>query len=60
MTVTSAFAAPEQAVVAAFERIDLVEADPIRDIVEDNVDPERALADHAFAHRLQGGPVAAS
>jgi hypothetical protein len=53
MTVTSAFAAPEQAVVAGFERIDLVEADPIREIVEDNVDPERALADHAFAHRLQ-------
>ena len=53
MTVTSAFAAPEQAVVAAFERIDFVEADPIREIVEDNVDPERALADHAFAHRLQ-------
>jgi hypothetical protein len=53
MTVTSAFAAPEQAVVAAFERIDYVEADPIREIVEDNVDPERALADHAFAHRLQ-------
>lgn len=53
MTVTSAFAAPEQAVVAAFERIDLVEADPVREIVEDNVDPERALADHAFAHWLQ-------
>jgi hypothetical protein len=53
MTVTSAFAAPEQAVVAAFERIDYVAADPIREIVEDNVDPERALADHAFAHRLQ-------
>ena len=53
MTVASAFAAPEQAVVAAFERIDLVEADPIREIVEDNVDPGRALADHAFAHRLQ-------
>ena len=52
MTVASAFAAPEQAVVAAFERIDLVEADPMREIVEDNVDPERALADHAFAHRL--------
>jgi hypothetical protein len=52
MTVTSAFAGPEQAVVAAFERIELVEADPIREIVEDNVDPERALADHAFAHRL--------
>jgi hypothetical protein len=53
MTVTSAFAAPEQAVVAAFERIDYVAADPIREIVEDNVDPDRALADHAFAHRLQ-------
>lgn len=52
MTVTSAFAAPEQAVVAAFEQIDLVEADPIREIVEENVDPERALADHAFAHWL--------
>ena len=52
MTVASAFAAPEQAVVAAFERIDFVEADPIREIVEDNVDPERALADHAFAHWL--------
>ena len=53
MTVASAFAAPEQAVVAAFERIDLVEADPIHEIVEHNVDPGRALADHAFAHRLQ-------
>lgn len=53
MTVSSAFAAPEQAVVAAFERIDYVGADPIREIVEDNLDPERALADHAFAHRLQ-------
>jgi hypothetical protein len=53
MTVASAFAAPEQAVVAAFERIDFVEADPIREIVEHNVDPNRALADHAFAHRLQ-------
>ena len=53
MTITSAFAAPEQAIVAAFERIDCVWADPIREIVEDNVDPERALADHAFAHRLQ-------
>ncbi len=53
MTVTSAFAAPEQAVVAAFERIDYVFADPIREIVDDNVDPDRALADHAFAHRLQ-------
>ena len=53
MTVTSAFAAPEQAVVAAFERIDFVRADPIREIVEDNVYPDRAIADHSFAHRLQ-------
>jgi len=53
MTVTSAFAAPEQAVVAAFERIDYVGADSVREIVEDNVDPDRALADHSFAHRLQ-------
>jgi hypothetical protein len=52
MTFTSALAAPEQAAVAAFERIDVVEADPIREIVEHNVDPDRALADHAFAHRL--------
>jgi hypothetical protein len=53
MTVASALAAPEQAVVAAFERIDLVEADPMREIVEHNVDPDRAMADHAFAHLLQ-------
>ena len=53
MTVTSAFAAPEQAVVAAFERVDFVGADAIREIVEDNVDPDRAIADHSFAHRLQ-------
>ena len=52
VTVTSALAAPEQAVVAAFERIDCVEADPVREIVEENIDPDRALADHAFAHRL--------
>jgi hypothetical protein len=39
--------------VAAFERVDIVEADPIREVVEDNVDPERALADHSFAHRIE-------
>ncbi len=48
----SALAAPEQALVAALERIDVVEADPIAEIVGDGVDPDRALADHAFAHRL--------
>jgi hypothetical protein len=52
MTITSALAAPEQAVVAAFERIDMVGTDAVREIVEANVDPDRALADYAFAHRL--------
>ncbi len=52
-TVAPALAAPEQAVVAAFERVDIVEADLAAEIVESNVDPERALADHVFAHRLQ-------
>lgn len=47
-----ALSAPDQAVVAAFERIDLVIADPLREIVSGRVDPDRALADHAFAHRL--------
>ena len=48
----SALAAPEQALVAALERIDVVEADAIAEIVADGVDPDRALADHAFGHRL--------
>jgi len=48
----SALAAPEQALVAALERIDVVEADPIAEIVADGVDPDRALADNAFAHLL--------
>ncbi len=47
-----ALAAPDQAVVAAFERIDGVIADPIREIVARSVDPDRALADHAFADRV--------
>ncbi len=51
-TTGPALAAPEHAVVAAFERIDLVEIDPITEIVDSGVDPDRALADHAFAHRL--------
>ena len=45
-------AAPDQAVVAAFERIDVVVADPMREIVTGRIDPDRALADHVFAHRL--------
>ena len=47
-----ALAAPDQAVISAFERIDLVVADPMREIVIGQVDPLRALADHAFGHRL--------
>ncbi|MEJ7748981.1 MAG: lysine 5,6-aminomutase subunit alpha, partial [Candidatus Limnocylindrales bacterium] len=43
---------PEGAVVAAFERVDLVEADPIAEIVAGGVDPDRALSDHAFARRI--------
>ena len=52
MTEAPALAAPDQAVVAAFERIDVVIADPIREIIARRVDPDRALADHVFAHRL--------
>lgn len=51
-TSTAALAAPDQAVVAAFERVDVVFADAVGEIVEGRVDPDRALADHAFAHRL--------
>jgi hypothetical protein len=52
MTDAPALAAPDQAVVAAFERIDIVVADPMREIIAGRVDPDRALADHVFAHRL--------
>jgi hypothetical protein len=44
--------APELSVVAGFERIDVVDADPIDEIVGGGVDPSRALADHAFVRRL--------
>lgn len=52
MTDTPALAAPDQATVAAFERVDIVSADLMREIVGGRVDPDRALADHAFAQRL--------
>ncbi len=52
-TRSSSLATPEQAAVAAFERVDLVEADVVGEILA-GVDPDRALADHAFAHRLIG------
>lgn len=51
-TASPALGIPEGAVVAAFERIDLTEASPMVEIVADGVDPDRALSDHAFAHRL--------
>jgi hypothetical protein len=47
-----ALGAPEGAVVAAFERIDVIASDAMAEIVADGVEPDRALADHAFAHRL--------
>ena len=51
-TSASALAAPEQAIVAALERVDAVEADPLAEIVAGGVDPDRALADHSFLRRL--------
>ncbi len=51
-TSAPAFGAPEQAVVAALERVDIVVADPFREIVDEGVDPLRAIADHVFAQRL--------
>ncbi len=52
VTESPALVAPDQAVVAAFERVDLVVTDPLREIVTGLADPERAIADHAFAHRV--------
>ena len=51
-TVCLPLAAPEQALVAAFERVDLVAVDAMAEIFDGNVDPDRALADQAHAHRL--------
>jgi hypothetical protein len=45
-------AAPDQAVVAGFERVDVCFADPVRAVVELGVEPSRALSDHAFAVNL--------
>ena len=53
-TITEGLAAPEQAVVAGFERVDLVFADPFDEIVL-GVDPQRAFVDHAAAARLLSG-----
>ena len=45
-------AAPDQAVVAGLERVDIVYSDPIEAIVEFGIDPARAFTDHAFALEL--------
>jgi hypothetical protein len=50
--VPAALAGPEGAIVAAFERADLLELDPITEIIGTGVDPERALADFAFAAQV--------
>ncbi|HEX5590808.1 MAG TPA: lysine 5,6-aminomutase subunit alpha [Candidatus Limnocylindrales bacterium] len=50
--VPAALASPEGAIVAAFERADVLELDPMAEIVGTGVDPERALADFAFAVRV--------
>jgi hypothetical protein len=51
-TVPAALAGPEGAVVAAFERADSLELDPMAEIIGTGVDPERALADFALAARI--------
>jgi hypothetical protein len=50
---TDGLAAPEQAVVAAFERIDIVFADPFDEIAV-GIDAQRTFTDHAAALRLLG------
>ena len=45
-------AAPEQAIVAGFERVDVIFSDPLEAIFGLGVDPDRAFADHAFAQAL--------
>jgi hypothetical protein len=47
-----ALGAPDGAVVAAFERIDLIVLDAMAEIVADAVEPDRALSDNAFANRV--------
>ena len=51
-TVPAALAGPEGSIVAAFERSDVIELDPMSEIIGTGVDPERALADFAFAAQI--------
>src|SRR4051812_3063069 len=50
--VPPALGIPESAVVAAFERIDVAVSDPLAEIVDGHVAPDRALADHAFGQAV--------
>ncbi|MBA2720664.1 MAG: hypothetical protein H0U52_15695, partial [Chloroflexi bacterium] len=43
---------PESAVVAGFERIDVAISDPLAEIADGHVAPDRALADHAFGQSI--------
>ncbi len=44
--------APELAVVASAERLDIVHADPLAEVIDGGIDPARALADHSFLRRI--------
>jgi hypothetical protein len=50
--VPTPLATPEGAIVAAFERADGLELDPMAEIVVTGVDPDRAIADFVFAARV--------
>lgn len=50
--VPPALGVPESAVVAGFERIDIARSDPLAEIIDGHVAPDRALADHAFAQAI--------
>ncbi len=50
--VPPALGIPESAVVAAFERIDMTVSDPLAEIIDGHVAPDRALADHAFGQAI--------
>jgi hypothetical protein len=50
--VPPALGVPESAIVAGFERIDVVRLDPLAEIVDGHVAPDRALADHAFGQAI--------
>lgn len=52
MTAPPVLGGPEAAVVAALERVDLVEVDLAAEVVSGGVDPARAIADHDWSCRV--------